>query len=250
MKRKRVAPSRVRPALSATSRATLPRKTRSKTRGDDERDGERHPGAIQAGSDASTANMVKAILLDALGTLIGFENPSPHLQSELQRARPSGLARAGRARRSAPRSPITGRTWTRAATPRRCMTCACAARRRWALDGVPTETRARRAARLPALLRLPGQRADADRAARAGDQARRRLQLGLLAARAPGRDRPHAAARRRARLRRGRLGQTGPARSSARRCSSPARRRADLARRRHARGRRGGARAAGIHAAC
>jgi putative hydrolase of the HAD superfamily len=29
--------------------------------------------------------MVKAILLDALGTLIGFENPAPHLQAELHR---------------------------------------------------------------------------------------------------------------------------------------------------------------------
>ena len=61
------------------------------------------------------------------------------------------------------------------------------------LDGVPTRDGARRAARRPALLRLPRQRADAARAARAGHPARRRLQLGLLAARAPGRDGPHAA---------------------------------------------------------
>ncbi|MDA0170710.1 HAD-IA family hydrolase [Solirubrobacter taibaiensis] len=49
----------------------------------------------------STANMVKAILLDALGTLIGFENPAPHLQSALQRrGYPVSLEEAERAIRA------------------------------------------------------------------------------------------------------------------------------------------------------
>ena len=154
------------------------------------------------------------------------------------------LAEAG-PRPSAPRSPTTGRIWTRAATPLRCMTCAYAAREAMG----PTGCRARR---LDALL--------APCASSPTPTARATL-LALRERRHPARvvsnwdwslherlarDGPHAAHRRRARFRRGRLASP-TARSSARALqlagTTPDR---DLARRRHARGRRGGRPAAGI----
>ncbi len=106
------------------------------------------PALIQV--PVSTANMARqprAILLDALGTLIGFEPPAPHLQAELHRRGYAVTPDAAR-RRSARRSPTTARTWTKDATPSRCTTCACAARSAMepALPGIP------RAAILDALL--------------------------------------------------------------------------------------------------
>ena len=70
--------------------------------------------------------MVKAILLDALGTLIGFENPAPHLQSELQRrGHPVSLEEAERRHprrdRVLPGAPARGPRRRLAARPARAL---------------------------------------------------------------------------------------------------------------------------------
>src|SRR3954453_15658107 len=83
-KRRRVAPSRLMPARSSTCLAARERKVRWR--------GVARSRAARVGAPAVTQVLVwmplsaasmKAILLDALGTLIGFEPPAPHLQAEL-----------------------------------------------------------------------------------------------------------------------------------------------------------------------
>ena len=133
-----------------------------------------------------------------------------------RRGRRGGGARA----RSRPRSATTARTWTRARTPaglaalraplrrgdaRRAGRCGAARRRRrCGAAGAHFEFRAFPDA-APALAALRER----------GHAARRGLQLGRLAARAPGRDGTGAAARRRGGLGRDRRGQAGARRSSA-----------------------------------
>ena len=144
------------------------------------------PALIQVA--VSTANMVKAILLDALGTLIGFENPAPHLQSELQRrGHPVSLEEAERAIRAEIAYYRAHLHEGRDAASLHDLRVRCA--EAMGLDGVPTQTA------LDALLAALRFFAYPDSAPtllalrERGHPARRRLQLGLLAARAPGRDR-------------------------------------------------------------
>jgi putative hydrolase of the HAD superfamily len=83
--------------------------------------------------------MVKAILLDALGTLIGFENPAPHLQSELQRrGHPVSLEEAERAIRAEITYYRAHLHQGRDAASLHDLRVRCAAA--MGLDGVPTET--------------------------------------------------------------------------------------------------------------
>src|SRR6476469_7821726 len=95
-KRRRVAPSR--PARSSTCLAARERKVRSSSVASTSATRMEAPALIQvpASMPLSAASM-KAILLDALGTLIGFDPPAPHLQAELHtRGHPIGLPEAER----------------------------------------------------------------------------------------------------------------------------------------------------------
>ena len=89
--------------------------------------------AVSAASMAAHTKPV-AVLLDALGTLLRFEPPAPHLRAALRRAHGRRHRRGRRARgdprrdRLLPRAPARG-----LATRRRCTTCASAAPRRWRL---------------------------------------------------------------------------------------------------------------------
>ena len=163
-----------------------------------------------------------AVLLDALGTLLTFEPPAPHLRAALRER--TGVDVGQDAARAAIRAEIA---YYRAhldegPRPRVAARPARALRRGDGACRFPT------AVVLDALLaslrfsRLSRQRARVARAARRRDPHRRRLQLGLVAARAAGRDRARAARRRRARLRRGRLGQARRRDLRARRWSSRA----------------------------
>ena len=211
---------------------------------------------VAASGIACTAAMAakgspRAVLLDALGHA-----------ARAAAARAAAARRAARARRrsrSARRSPAraiarrdratTARTWTRAATPagladlrERCAEIVRAELRRRRRPARGADRGAAGGARVPRRSRTPRPRCAALR--ERGRAARRRLQLGRLAARAPGGDRAGAARRRRGRLGRDRRGQAGSARSSVTRSRSRAAPRPPgAARRRHARRRRRRARA-------
>ena len=81
-------------------------------------------------SRAGTASREpRAVLLDALGTLVELQPPAPRLRRALARGRVRGERGARGGRRSARRSPTTSPTTSRAPTRRRSTTCATAARR-------------------------------------------------------------------------------------------------------------------------
>ena len=216
MKRSRVAPSRVRPALSATSTGDLAAEDAVEDGGDQERDDERDARADPGGSIDREHGQGHSARCPRNLDRIRESGPASAIRVAAPRlsGRPLEEAERGDPRRDhvLPGAPARGPRRRLAARPARALRGGDGARRGADRDG------ARRAARRPALLRLPRQRADAARAAGAGDPARRGLQLGLVAARAPGRDGPHAA-RSTARSpppRSGRPSRT--ARSSARRC--------------------------------
>src|ERR1044072_821345 len=73
------------PVRSSTDRAALERKVRSSTVAITNAIRIETPALIQVPTSMplSAANM-RAILLDAMGTLIGFAPPAPHLQAELR----------------------------------------------------------------------------------------------------------------------------------------------------------------------
>ena len=159
----------------------------------------------QRGNMQSVAQRIRAVLLDALGTLLTFEPPAPHLRDGAARAPRGRGVRGGRRRRDPGRDRLLPRAPARG--PRRGL-----AGRPAAPVGRGDAARARRRrrphrrpARLAAVRRLPGRRARAARAARARAAPRGGVQLGRLAARAPARDRPGAAGRRR-----GGVGGAGP----------------------------------------
>src|SRR6478609_3930663 len=83
-KRRRVATSRESPVRFAASRTACARNARSSSVAIVKATRIDTPALIQALTwmPVSAASM-KAILLDAMGTLIGFEPPAPHLQAEL-----------------------------------------------------------------------------------------------------------------------------------------------------------------------
>src|SRR4051794_7488862 len=93
-KRRRVAPSRLMPARSSTCLAARERKVRSSSVASSSATRMEAPALTQVlvWMPLSAASM-RAILLDALGTLIGFEPPAPHLHSELH-ARGYRISRA------------------------------------------------------------------------------------------------------------------------------------------------------------
>ena len=192
--------------------------------GEDDRCADRR--VVVPTSSASLADMPpqpRCLLLDAMGTLLTFEPPAPHLRAALRAATGADVGeRGGAARRSARRSPTTAPTCTRAATRP-----ALAALRRASAEAMrpalPEPAASLAGAALTAALldalrfhaypEVPG---DAARAAPPRHPARGRLQLGRLAARAARRDRAGAAARRG-----GRVGASSAPPSRTRR-SSPA----------------------------
>ena len=155
----------------------------------------------------SVAGRTRAVLLDALGTLVHFEPPAPLLRAALRERLGSRSRRRRRRRRSGTRSPTTARTCTRAATPPRWPTYGGAARRPCARRWEPTARLTElllAAAALPDL--VPGRRTQRPDAPHGpGDLGG--LQLGPLAARAPDGDRPGAARRCRGSVRRDRARQ-------------------------------------------
>ncbi len=73
--------------------------------------------------------VLRALLIDALGTLIELEPPAPALRALLASASACSSARSRRVTRWPPRSPTTASTWARVATSRRCNGCARSAPR-------------------------------------------------------------------------------------------------------------------------
>src|SRR3954447_23224294 len=98
-KRRRGAPSRLMPVRSSTCLAARERKVRSSSVAISRATRMETPALIQVPTSMPlSAASMKAILLDALGTLIGFEPPAAHLQAELHaRGHTIGLGEAQRA---------------------------------------------------------------------------------------------------------------------------------------------------------
>ena len=161
---------------------------------------------VSASLMAAQVNL-RAILFDALGTLLTFEPPAPHLRAALLERTGTDIGEAGA--KAAIRAEIA---YYRAhlhegSDPEALhdLRVRCAA----AME-LPFATRRSSSTRCWHSLRFhayPDSAPDAARAAGARDPHRRRLQLGLVAARAPAPDRARGARRRRDRLGRGRLGQ-------------------------------------------
>src|SRR3954447_21979002 len=85
--RSRVAPSREMPVRSETSRAARERNVRSSSVASTTAMRIDTPALIHVPTSMPPSSMApqpKALLLDALGTLIGFEPPAPHLQAALR----------------------------------------------------------------------------------------------------------------------------------------------------------------------
>src|SRR3954452_10544825 len=84
--RRRVAPSREMPVRSETSRAARERNVRSSRVATASATRIEPPALIHVPTSmpSSMAAQPKALLLDALGALIGFEPPAPHLRAELR----------------------------------------------------------------------------------------------------------------------------------------------------------------------
>ena len=170
----------------------------------------------------SVPERTRAVLLDALGTLVHFEPPAPLLRAALRERLGIEVPDGGRGGgdqgrdRVLPRPPARG--------PRRGLAGRPAAAQRG--GDAPGAGRRRRASPTCCSPRcastpIPTPRRRCGPAlARPGDRGG--VQLGPLAARAPGRDRPRAAGRRRGRLRRARARQAGARRSSSTRSSWPA----------------------------
>src|SRR3954447_6000877 len=98
-KRRRVALSREMPERSVTWRAARERNARSSSVATTSATRIETPALTQVPTSMPlSAASMKAILLDAMGTLIGFEPPAPHLQAQLHaRGYEIGLDEAKRA---------------------------------------------------------------------------------------------------------------------------------------------------------
>ena len=204
-------------------RPGLRRRRRRRARGHDRLRAPALARALAASHRHQAVTRFGAVTLDAMGTLVTIEPPAPRLQ-QLARApaRPRGsISRAARARCGS-RCATTARTASPRATPRRWRRCGSSARRCW-------RTRSRSTSRAPTCCRrsptpspsapIPMPRPALERLAAAGLQARRRRELGRLAARRARALRPRRAVRGRS-SRRPRSAPRSPTRGRSRSRSS------------------------------
>src|SRR4051794_366042 len=98
MKRRRGAPPRESPVFSAARRAARPRKARSISVAAVNAIRNESAAVIQVPASASAMaqeSTPRAILLDALGTLLTFEPPAPHLRAALLERTGTDVGEAG-----------------------------------------------------------------------------------------------------------------------------------------------------------
>ena len=184
--------------------------------------------AVDASHETGRTPPPRAVLLDALGTLVELDEPVGEPDRRARRARAGRPGRRTSASRCARRSPTTARTTTRRSTSRRSSACATAAPRSSGPRCPPRRATATRRAcarrcspglRFRAFDEVPG----VLRALRAAGRAPgRRQQLGRLAARRAARHGARRAARRGADVGGGADRQARPARSSSAALRSPA----------------------------